>query len=144
MACNALEPCQLKWSVFLPIHTFLIQFCQLGRRTTSKIPMKLISSMDPRHVSLLIQLLSVVQGFNNPLVDTRVYDKDYSVFLLSITSKVSSSPKALGNQVAFLRRWRKVSSPAPQLALTSSGRTPLATQLCLFKKPKSVISGIQH
>ena len=40
-----------------------------------------ISSMDPRHVSLLIQLLSVVQGFNNPLVDTRVYDKDYSVFL---------------------------------------------------------------
>ena len=81
MACNALEPCQLKWSVFLPIHTFLIQSCQLGRRTTSKIPMKLISSMDPRHVSLLIQLLSVVQGFNNPLVDTRVYDKDYSVFL---------------------------------------------------------------
>ena len=40
-----------------------------------------ISSMDPRHVSLLIQLSSVVQGFNNPLVDTRVYDKDYSVFL---------------------------------------------------------------
>ena len=62
----------------------------------------------------------------------------------SITSKVSSSLKALGNQVAFLRRWRKVSSPAPQLALTSSGRTSLATQLCLFKKPKSVISGIQH
>ena len=62
----------------------------------------------------------------------------------SITSKVSSSLKALGNRVAFLRRWRKVSSPAPQLALTSSGRTSLATQLCLFKKPKSVISGIQH
>ena len=79
MQCIGTMP--TKMVSFFCQYTFLIQFCQLGRRTTSKIPIKLISSMDPRHVSLLIQLLSVVQGFNNPLVDTRVYDKDYSVFL---------------------------------------------------------------
>ena len=82
MACNALEPCQLKWSVFFAnthlSHSVLPTRQKDNFQNTHKID---ISSMDPRHVSLLIQLLSVVQGFNNPLVDTRVYDKDYSVFL---------------------------------------------------------------
>ena len=40
--------------------------------------------MDPKHIIFLFQLLSVGQGLNNPQVNTRVYDEDYSVALKGV------------------------------------------------------------
>ena len=56
--------------------------------------------MDPKHISFLFQLLSVGQGLNNPQVNTRVYDKDYSVALKGIlVSKLSWTSNRLPSTV---------------------------------------------